>query len=141
MQQIKDIMTRDVAVAQLDDTLQSAAQSMQRLNIGALPVCEGKLLAGMVTDRDITVRGVADGLDPASARVREVMSGDVLSCHAEDTVDQVMAVMGSAQVRRLAVLDADQCIVGIVALGDLAIREVRHTDAILRDISAPAPLL
>ena len=141
MQQIKDIMTRDVAVAQLDDTLQSAAQTMQRLNIGALPVCEGSALAGMLTDRDITVRGVAAGLNPGSALVRDVMSSDVLSCQADDTVEQVMAAMGSAQVRRLAVLDADRRIVGIVALGDLAIRQTRHTDATLRDISAPAPLL
>ena len=141
MQQIKDIMTRDVAVAQLDDTLQTAAQTMQRLNIGALPVCEGDTLAGMLTDRDITVRGVAAGLNPTSALVRQVMSGDVLSCHADDTVDQVMAAMGSSQVRRLAVLGADRRIVGIIALADLATRQAQRTDAILRSISAPAPLL
>lgn len=140
MQQIKDIMTREVAVAQLDDTLQSAAQTMLRLNIGALPVCEGDALAGMLTDRDITVRGVATGLNPASARVREVMTSKVHSCHVDDTVEQVMAAMSTAQVRRIAVLGADRRIVGIVALADLATRQARHTDATLRDISAPAPL-
>ena len=77
MTRIRDIMTRSVEVIQLDDTLQHAAQRMRALDVGSLPVCDGPALAGMVTDRDITVRGVADGMLPQEPKVSEVMTEDV----------------------------------------------------------------
>src|ERR1019366_704084 len=107
MTKIADIMTRSIAVVQRDETLQATAQRMRDMDIGALPVVDGKALAGMVTDRDITVRGVAEG-----------MTEDVRWCRDSDSVADVMAQMGDEQVRRLAVLDANDEIVGIVALGD-----------------------
>ena len=134
---IKDIMTHGVEVIQRDATIQHAAERMRMLDIGALPVADGKALAGMVTDRDITVRGVASGMIPQEALVSDVMTEEVRWCQETDTVEQVLAQMGDAQVRRLPVLGANREIVGIVALADLATRQSAPTDETLREISAP----
>lgn len=138
MTRITDIMTRSVATAQRGETLQAAARRMLEMDVGALPVCDGKAIVGMVTDRDITIRGVATGMIPQESLVADVMTEEVRCCRADDTVEQVMAEMGEAQVRRLAVLDADNEIVGIVALADIATRQGQHTDETLREISTPA---
>ncbi len=137
MTRISDIMTKSVAVVQRDETLQATAQRMRDMDIGSLPVVDGKALIGMVTDRDIVIRGVADGMIPQESLVSSVMTEEVRWCSADDTVERVMAQMGDAQVRRLAVLDANREIVGIVALGDIATRQSAHTDDTLREISAP----
>jgi len=137
MTRIRDIMTRDVEVIQRDDTLQHAAQRMRALDVGSLPVCDGPALAGMVTDRDITVRGVAEGRLPQESKVADVMTEDVRWCRPDDTVEQVLEQMGDQQVRRLTVLDDARQVVGIVALGDLATRQSGHTDEALREISQP----
>ncbi len=139
MTKVGEIMTRSVAVVQQDDTLQHAAQKMKSLNIGSLPVCDGEAMVGVVTDRDITVRGVAAGMMPQEARVSAVMTADVHWCSESDSVQQAMELMGEAQVRRLAVLDENRKIVGVVSLGDLATRQSAHTDATLREISEHAP--
>jgi len=139
MSKVGEIMTRSVAVVQQDDTLQHAAQKMKTLNIGSLPVCDGDAMVGVVTDRDITVRGVATGMIPQEALVSSVMTADVRWCSETDTVEQAMEQMGEAQVRRLAVLDANRKIVGVVSLGDLATRQNAHTDATLREISEHTP--
>jgi CBS-domain-containing membrane protein len=110
---------------------------MRDMDIGALPVVDGKALAGMVTDRDITVRGVAEGMIPQESLVSDVMTEDVRWCRDSDSVADVMAQMGDEQVRRLAVLDANDEIVGIVALGDIATRQSEHIDETLREISTP----
>ena len=130
-------MTRDVEVIQRDDTLQHAAQRMRELNVGALPVADGKALAGMVTDRDIVVRGVATGMIPQEALVSDVMTEAVRWCMEDDSVEQVLAQMGDDKVRRLPVLNVVDEIVGIVALGDLATRQSGHVDDALREISSP----
>ncbi|MEP7303541.1 MAG: CBS domain-containing protein [Caldimonas sp.] len=137
MTRIADIMTRSVAVVGRDETLQQAARRMREMDIGALPVTDGKALVGMVTDRDIAVRGVAEGMVAQEALVADVMTADVRWCSDDDTVDKVMAEMGEAKVRRLPVLDARREIVGIVALADLATRQSTHTDKTLREISTP----
>ena len=137
MTRIADIMTRSVAVVGRDETLQAAARRMKEMDVGALPVTDGKALVGMVTDRDITVRGVAEGMVAQKSLVSEVMTEEVRWCSENDPVEAVMAQMGEAQVRRLAVLDAKREIVGIVALGDLATRQSAHTDDTLREISTP----
>jgi CBS domain-containing protein len=139
MATIQDIMTRTVASVQASETLQTAAQRMRDLNIGSLPVCEGDAIVGMVTDRDVTVRGVANGLPPQDTRVSEVMTGEVRWCRESDSVEDVMELMGSHQVRRLAVVDRSRKIVGIVALGDMATRQSAPTDAALRGISERSP--
>ncbi|HWH82297.1 MAG TPA: CBS domain-containing protein [Burkholderiaceae bacterium] len=138
MSTVSAIMTREVSVIQLSDTLQTAAQRMRDLDIGALPVCDGETLVGMVTDRDIAVRGVATGLASDAALVSDVMTDDVQACNPYDTVDAAMQQMGDAQVRRLPVLDAERRIVGIVALADLATRQPAPTDTALREISESA---
>ena len=137
MTTIQQIMTRGVELIQRDDTIQHAAQRMRALDVGSLPVADGKALAGMVTDRDITVRGVASGMIPQEALVSDVMTEEVRWCQETDTVEQVLAQMGDAQVRRLPVLGANREIVGIVALADLATRQSAPTDETLREISAP----
>ena len=137
MTRIRDIMTREVEVIQRDDTLQHAAQRMRALDVGSLPVCDGPALAGMVTDRDITVRGVAEGMLPQESKVADVMTEAVQWCRPDDTVEQVLEQMGQQQVRRLTVLDDARQVVGIVALGDLATRQSGHTDEALREISEP----
>ena len=135
---IRDIMTRSVETVPLDATLQEAAGRMRALDVGVLPVVDGKALAGMVTDRDIAVRGVADGMIPQEARVRDVMTADVRWCGEGDRVEQVLEEMGEQQVRRLAVLNDVREVVGIVSLGDLATRQgTEHVDEALREISAP----
>ena len=137
MTRIADIMTRGVEVIQRDDTLQHAAQRMRALDVGSLPVCDGKALVGMVTDRDIAVRGVATGMIPQESLVSDVMTAEVRWCSEGETVEQVLAQMGDEQVRRLAVLNQAREIVGIVALGDLATRQPQDTDEALREISTP----
>ena len=137
MTKIADIMTRSLATVRRDETLQAAARRMAEMDIGALPVLDGKAVAGMVTDRDITVRGVAAGMIPQESLVADVMTEEVRCCSVDDSVEQVMAEMGDLQVRRLPVLDANNEIVGIVALGDIATRQSAHTDETLREISTP----
>jgi len=137
MTKVADIMTRSVATAQREETLQAAARRMREMDVGWLPVLDGKALVGMVTDRDIAVRGVAEGMVAQESRVADVMTADVIWCSADDAVEDVMAEMGEAQVRRLPVLDANKEVVGVVALADLATRQSGHTDETLREISTP----
>ncbi|MEO8082048.1 MAG: CBS domain-containing protein [Caldimonas sp.] len=137
MKLIKDIMTSGVSVAQRDETLQAAAQRMRDLDVGSLPVRDGKALVGMVTDRDIVIRGVAAGMVAQEALVSDVMTEDVRFCRADDSIADALALMGDAQVRRLPVLDANNEIVGIVALADLATRQSSHIDETVREISSP----
>jgi CBS domain-containing protein len=131
-------MTRGVQVVAPSVTLQRAAQLMDELNVGALPVCENKELVGMITDRDITVRATAAGLDPTSHSVSEVMTEQTRWCTEEQGTEEVMKQMGDVQIRRLPVLDANRAVVGIVSLGDMAIRQSEHTDSVLRDVSWPS---
>jgi len=138
MSRVSDIMSTDVRVVGPQQTLRSAAQMMRELDVGALPVCDGRRLLGMLTDRDITVRGVAEGLDAAKACVSDVMTTDLEYCTTEQEVQDLMRVMGEKQVRRLPVVDADKNLVGIVSLGDLATRQNARLDQTLREISEPA---
>jgi CBS-domain-containing membrane protein len=137
MTTIADIMTRSIATVGRDETLQAAARRMQEMDVGSLPVLDGKAVAGIVTDRDIAVRGVAAGMIPQESLVADVMTAELRFCRADDTIEQAMAEMGDVQVRRLPVLDANNEIVGIVSLGDLATRQSAHTDETLREISTP----
>jgi CBS domain-containing protein len=118
--QVKEIMTPDVEVAHPDDTLETVARMMADLDVGVLPVGENDRLVGMITDRDITVRGVAEGLD-GNAKVGEAMTRDVHYCFEDEDVEDVSDRMAEWQVRRLPVLNRDKRLVGIVSLGDLAV--------------------
>lgn len=139
MKPISEVMTKDVTVVSPDDSLQHAAQLMRDLNIGALPACNGKRLVGMITDRDITIRAVAEGQSPSSARVADVMSSEVSWCFADQTVDDVLQQMGNQQIRRIPVINRNMELVGVVSLGDLSSVEGVDTDHTLEEISAPLP--
>ena len=120
MKTVSQIMTRGVRAMAPTDSVVRAAQLMEELDVGAVPVCEGERLVGMVTDRDIVVRGVAQGLGGQGAKLSEIMSREVRFCHADDPVDEVLNTMSVHQIRRMPVLDHEQHLVGIVSLGDIA---------------------
>lgn len=138
MPNVSDVMSTDVQVIEPQASLRRAAELMQALDVGALPVCDGDRLLGMVTDRDITVRGVAAGCNPDETSVRDVMTVDLAFCLEEQDTQEVMRVMGDKQVRRLPVIDADHRLVGIVSIGDLALRQPGPIDEAVREISEPA---
>jgi CBS domain-containing protein len=139
MQVIQDVMTPDVQTVSPDDTVRRAAQMMDDLNVGSLPVCDGRKLVGMITDRDITVRSTAAGQSPDATRVGDVMSEDVRICYTNQTVDEVLDQMSDTQIRRVPVIDEQtHQMVGIVSLGDMATKHSAGIDHALDEISTPA---
>jgi CBS domain-containing protein len=116
---VSEVMTRGVRVASPDDSLKQAAMAMAELDAGILPVGENDRLVGMITDRDIAIKGVAHGKGP-KAKVRAAMTADVKYCYEDQEVGEVIENMGDIQVRRLPVLDRDKRLVGMLSLGDVA---------------------
>ena len=116
---ISDVMTRDVQTVRPDQSARQAAGFMLSADAGSIPVTEGDRLIGMITDRDIAVRGVAKGYGPDTP-VRELMSDDIICAREDDDVDDVASKMSEAQVRRLPVIDDQERLCGIVSLGDLS---------------------
>ena len=116
---ISEVMTRDVQTIRPDQSAQDAARFMLKAEAGSIPVTDGDRLIGMITDRDIAVRGVAKGYGPDTP-VRELMRDDVICARADDSVEDVASRMSEAQVRRLPVVDQDERLCGIVSLGDLS---------------------
>ena len=116
---ISEVMTRDVQTVRPDQTAREAASFMLSADAGAIPVTEGDRLIGMITDRDIAVRGVAEGHGPDTP-VRALMSNDIITARIDDDTDDIAARMSEAQVRRLPVIDEQQKLCGIVSLGDLS---------------------
>ncbi|MBS1303308.1 CBS domain-containing protein [Loktanella sp. SALINAS62] len=134
---IKDLMTPGARLVDPNTTVRDAAIQMRDADIGALPVGENDRLAGMVTDRDIVVRGVASDLEPTLATVRDVMSEGVYYCFENDDVDRAANLMAEHKVRRLPVLDSNKRLVGVLALADLA---RAHTgQSALRGVSEQIP--
>jgi CBS domain-containing protein len=133
---IAEVMTRDVRIASPDETLRQAASMMAAIDAGVLPVGDNGRLVGMITDRDIAIRGIGNGLGPDSA-IRDVMSKEVKYCFEDDDLEDVSRNMGEIQVRRLPVLDHDKKLVGIVSLGDLAIEHGAVAGQALSEISEP----
>lgn len=136
---VEEIMTRDVRTASLGDTIREAAEIMDQLNVGALPVCDGRRLCGMITDRDITVRATSAGRGPDECKVSDVMSVDVQYCFEDDDLSAAAEHMKSLQVRRLPVVNRNKELVGVLSLGDMATRggygEAAET---LRQVSDPS---
>jgi CBS domain-containing protein len=120
---VSEVMTRDVQTIRPDQTVREAAGFMLRADAGAIPVAEGDRLLGMITDRDIAVRGVAEGHGPDTP-VRELMTNDMVCARVDDDVEDAATKMSEAQVRRLPVVDEQERLCGIVSLGDLS----RETD-------------
>ena len=133
---IRDVMTRTAQLTSPDGTLRHAAQMMKECDCGVLPVADGDRLVGMITDRDIAVRGIADGKGP-DTKVRDVMTDEVMYCFDDDGIQQVCQNMAEIQVRRLPVVSRDKRLVGIVSLSDLAKKEANAAKA-LRGIARPS---
>lgn len=137
---VADVMTKQVETVSPQQTIGEAAQLMQQLDTGVLPVGENDRLVGMVTDRDIVIRAIAQGRGP-DAPVRESMTESVLYCFEDDSIEDAAKKMGDEQVRRLPVLNREKRLVGIIAIGDLAMAADSGTvDAALTEISEPAGL-
>jgi CBS domain-containing protein len=115
---ISECMTRDVQLANPDMTLREAARMMGECDAGVLPVGENDRLVGMLTDRDIAIRGIAEGKGP-EAKVREAMTQEVRWCFEDDEAEDALQVMADEQIRRMPVLSREKRLVGIVSLGDL----------------------
>jgi CBS domain-containing protein/sporulation protein YlmC with PRC-barrel domain len=138
--QVKDIMTRNVEVVHPDGTLWEAAQKMAALDVGMLPVCSGDQLMGMLTDRDITVRATAEGRDPKTTKVHEVMTPEVVHVSEDDDVSEAARIMTEQQVRRLVVLNQSKQLAGIISLGDLAVHtgDTQQAGQTLEGVSEPS---
>ena len=140
--QVSDVMTRDIETIPPDASLQQAAEAMEAMGVGSLPVCSGRRLVGTLTDRDIVVRGVATGRSPIEMLVRECMTEDISYAFEDEDSEQVLARMQALQARRLAVLDKQKNLVGIVALGDIATEpraaNLREVGEAIAEISEPS---
>jgi CBS domain-containing protein len=140
--QVCEVMTREVETIAPDASLQAAAQAMEALGVGSLPVCQGRRLVGAITDRDIVVRGVATGRSPVEMLVRECMSEDISWAYEDEDAEEVLARMRALQVRRLAVLDRQKNLSGIVSLGDIATEpraaDLREVGEAIAEISEPS---
>jgi CBS domain-containing protein len=138
--QIKEIMTPHVEVIHPEASIQEAAQKMKGLDVGPLPVCTGERLEGMLTDRDITVRAVAEGRDPKTTKVQEVMTTEVIYAFEDQDVAEAARLMEQHQIRRIVVLNRDKRLVGIVSLGDVAVHagNARQAGQTLGRVSEPA---
>ena len=136
---LSEIMTRDVVVMQPDDSLQSAAKKMRDRNIGFLPVCDGEELLGVISDRDITIRALADGMDSNIMLGRDLMTVPAIYCFDDQDVSEAAKIMEENQIRRLVVLGReDKRLVGVVSLGDLARNEpADRAGQVLQKVSEP----
>lgn len=137
---LREVMTAHVEFVGPTQSLREAAQLMRQFDVGPVPVCEEGRVIGILTDRDIAVRAVAEGRDPEATPVAEVMSRNVAFCHPDDDVDVAADLMASRQLRRLLVLDSDRRLSGIVSLGDLAVRkhDPKLVGKVMEDVSQPS---
>jgi CBS domain-containing protein len=135
----QEVMTPGVEVIAPEASISEAATTMSHRDIGPLPVCEGERLVGMLTDRDITVRAVAAGCDPLTTQGRDVMTPGVVYGFEDQEVHDAARLMAQYQMRRLPVLTRRQQLVGMVALGDLAVHAGTHpvAAAVLEQVSEP----
>jgi CBS domain-containing protein len=139
--QVKDLMTANVECISPKTTLRQAAQKMKNLDVGALPICgEDNRLAGMITDRDIAIRGVAEGLDPSVAEAGDLMTPNVVYCYEDQDASDAAHMMEQNQIRRLVVLNRNKRLAGILSLGDLAVAlgDEHLTGHTLEAVSEPA---
>jgi CBS domain-containing protein len=135
-QRVRDLMTTDPITCSADATVLDAARQMKEGDIGDVLVMDGDRLAGIITDRDVVVRGVADGRDPGTTRLRELCSEDLVSLRPDDDVQRAVQLMRERAIRRIPVVDGGRP-VGILSIGDLAMELDRGSA--LSDISAATP--
>lgn len=138
--QVTEIMTRDAEVIPSEFFVKDAAKKMQQLDVGFLPIRDGDRLVGMITDRDITVRAVAEGRDPTKTPVKDVMTPEVVYCFEDQDVSEAAKLMRDKQIRRLPVLNREKRLVGVVSLGDVAVHtgEEKLAGETIKEVSEPA---
>lgn len=136
---LSEIMTREVEIIQPDDTLRMAARKMRDRDIGFLPVCDGESLLGVLSDRDITIRALADGMDINVMLGRDLMTTPVIYCFDDQDVTEAARIMEENQIRRLVVLSReDKRLVGVISLGDLARKGITDLSGqVLQKVSEP----
>jgi len=135
---LNQIMTRDVEVIHPDDTLQTAAQKMRDRDIGFLPVCDGDRLIGVLTDRDLITRALAEGTESKALLGRDLVTSPAIYCFDDQSVDESAKLMHDNQIRRLVVLNRDKQMVGVISLGDLAMTaNDKLTGDVLQSVSEP----
>ncbi|WP_040215141.1 CBS domain-containing protein [Clostridium polynesiense] len=136
---VRDVMTGDVATLKPEDTVEKAAELMKQHNIGSLPVCDGDKVIGIITDRDITLRSVAEGKSSNSLEVKAVMTSNPVVLEANADINEAAKLMSENQIRRLPIVD-NNSIVGMVSLGDIAVEPKLEDNAeeALKNISEPA---
>jgi CBS domain-containing protein len=136
---INEIHTRDPEVISPEAMICEAAQKMAEHDIGMLPVCDGERLVGSITDRDLVIRAMAQGYDPLNTKVKDMMSHGICYCFEDDSLEEVARVMEEKQIRRMPILNSDKRLIGIVSLGDLAVRSTNRdlTEEVLERISQP----
>ena len=137
MQTVKDVMTTNVVYLPSETTIAEAARTMREQDIGDVVIADGASLAGVITDRDIVVRAVAERRDPEATTIGEIMTRDLVTVRPDDTIQQAALLMRDRAVRRLLVCDDDQGLVGVVSIGDLA--ERIDPDSVLGGISSAEP--
>jgi CBS domain-containing protein len=139
MTRVAEVMTRGVRTMTPNETIRQAAQAMEELDIGAIPVCDGDRILGMVTDRDLVVRGIAQGRPADQTPIRDVMTSDVCWVYEDQSVDEANLQMAGKQIRRMPVVDRDKHLVGMLSLGDVAVKASGvSAGQALEDISEPA---
>ncbi|MET3547462.1 CBS domain-containing protein [Paenibacillus favisporus] len=138
MTMVRDVMTKDVKVCAPHDSVTAAAQIMRDVNCGSVPVCEGKKVVGMITDRDIVLNCVAAGKDPGSVHCHDCMTSGVISCSPDTDAHECAQLMADHQIRRIPVVENGE-MVGICAIGDLATMNIHINEAgdALSQISEP----
>ena len=135
---VRDVMTDRPRCVAPDTPVSEAAQLMASEDVGSLPVLEGEQLAGMITDRDIVVRAIAQGKDPRGMPVREVATREVAAIHADEDLSEALTLMASQQVRRLPVIDEDNRLVGVLSQADVAMEaKEKSVGEMVQEISRP----
>lgn len=138
--QLKDIMTKNVKIIPQNASVRDAAKLMKEIDTGFIPVMENNRVIGTITDRDIVVRSIAEGRDPNDTRVHDVMTSEFFFCYEDDDVKKAAKLMSDKQIRRIPIINHNNELVGVVALGDLAVdnRNDKMSGDILEDISKPS---
>jgi CBS domain-containing protein len=137
---LREVMTPNVEVIHPNASVQEAAEMMRSLDVGSLPVCDGRKMQGMITDRDITIRAVADGREARQTPVREIMTSELVYCFEDEDVEAAARLMNDHQIRRLPIINDEKELVGIVSLGDLAVEtdDEHMVGQVLEGVSEPA---
>lgn len=137
---LREIMTQGVELVTPETMLQEAAQKMKDIDAGVMPVCDGWELVGILTDRDIVIRSTAEGQNPGSTRVADVMSREVAFCFEDEDTARAAELMKERQIRRLPILDRNRRLIGIISLGDLAVDtgDDSMSGDVLEQVSRPA---